>query len=569
MDQSSASRAADGTDVMSGEASGADPEAAACLEELLRAFATTLKSYRLYAGNGPMLDRFGEALREKFNTLWDLQPSVSLRVAERQFFYDGTVIYPAGDEGGDLPFLFYKDGIREINIFKGFEDEEIKVFLSVVARAPQIRPDEDDLITLLWEADLKFLTYSYVEPAGEGDETGSPGTPKAEPVSSETVRSDARAPAEASAIKAEDFQETLYFLDEAELRRLADEVRLEEERDLWHDVVNALFDRLEDGNEDRQKRIVAVFAELLPSLLAANRATDAAALLRDLAELAGRGDVFPPSVLRDIRELFAQLGQPETVQQLITMLELVPNGDSGAGLGELLSYFPPEAIAPLMRASETAVRPDIRRTLNQLIERLATANRDHVTALLSDSDPMVVAGAARWVGRLGAGAAVSPLTSLLASPEPAVRLAAIESLQELRASSAAAPIVPLVQDDDAAVRIAAAKALGSLGFAGAKKALEDAIGSKQLRAADRLEKVAIFEAFGRLAGAEGVALLDRTLNGKSWLGRGENSETRACAAIALAQIRTPAANEALISAADDADPVVRTAVNRALKEVKP
>ncbi len=568
MDQFTPSKTAGEIDGAADDESLAGPVVIARVENLLRAFATTLRSFRLYAGNGPMLDRFGETLREKFDALWEIQPSLTLRVTEKQILFDGKIVFPTAGEGGDLPFLLYKDGIRELTISRGFEDEEIKAFLAVIAHAPQIRPDEDDLITLLWDADLSFLKYDYVEPAGDSDEAGPAVKTGPETVSAEAVRSDAAAPAEPTAVTPEDFKEALYFLDEAELRRLADEVRREEERDLWPDVINALFDRLEDGSNDRQKRVINIFAELLPSLLAAGRAAEAAELLGDLVELAGRGDVFSPDVLRDVRALFAQLGEPETVQQLITMLELSPSGDSGEGLAALLAYFPPEAIAPLMRASETAPRPDIRRTLNQLIARLATGNRDHVMALLSDGDPMVAAGAARWVGRLGTGAAVTPLTSLLSSPEPTVRLAAIESLRELRASAVAVSIVPLLNDSDASVRIAAARALGTLGFAGARKPLQEVLGSKYLRTADRTEKVAMFEAFGRLAGAEGVALLDQTLNRKSWLGRAESSETRACAAIALAQIRTPAAQEALVSAIEDNDPVVRTAVNRALKEVK-
>ncbi|HET7273675.1 MAG TPA: HEAT repeat domain-containing protein [Longimicrobiaceae bacterium] len=536
------------------------------VEELLRAFATTLRSYRLYAGNGPVLDRFGEVLREKFAALWDYQPILNVVVAENQILCDDVVVYNTGGESGDLAFLLFKDGIREITFLEGFEQDEVRTFLSILARAPQIRPDEDDLVTLLWEADLKLFRYSYVEAGSEREEGTADVSTASRPVDPDAIRSEAQAPPESTAVSAEDFQEARYFLDAAELRRIADEVRREEDRDLWKDVVNAVFDRLEDGSDERQIRIINVLGELLPSLLASGKADDAAVLLGDLADLVGRGDVFSPAVLREVRDLFAQLGSPEAVQQLVMMLEL-QNAESSEGLAALLSYFPPEAIAPLMRAGETAVRPNVRRALSQLIERLVTANRDHLAGLLNGDDPVVVAGAARWIGRLGAGAAVGSLVELLHNPEPAVRRAAIEALQELRASAAAESIVPLIGDPAVEVRIAAARALGSIGYSGARAPLEAAVTSKHLRSADRGEKVAFFEAFGRIAGPEGVALLDRTLNGKRWLGRSESSETRACAAVALAQIRSPAARTALDAAVNDHDPVVRTAVHRALKEV--
>jgi HEAT repeat protein len=113
--------------------------------------------------------------------------------------------------------------------------------------------------------------------------------------------------------------------------------------------------------------------------------------------------------------------------------------------------------------------------------------------------------------------------------------------------------------------MAAARALGSLEHAAARPALEAAIQGKRLKAADRSEKIAYFEALGRVGGAEAVPFLDKLLNGRGWLGRGETSEIRACAALGLARVRHPSARNALETAAADPDPVVRTAVARSLR----
>ncbi|HEU4881843.1 MAG TPA: HEAT repeat domain-containing protein, partial [Longimicrobium sp.] len=114
----------------------------------------------------------------------------------------------------------------------------------------------------------------------------------------------------------------------------------------------------------------------------------------------------------------------------------------------------------------------------------------------------------------------------------------------------------------------AARALATLRWAAARPRLEAALDSKRLREAELTERIAFFEAYGGLAGAEGVALLDRILNGKSWLGRRETGEMRACAALGLGRIRHPNAEKALAAAAADPDPVVRSAVGRALRTVR-
>ncbi|HEU0054883.1 MAG TPA: HEAT repeat domain-containing protein, partial [Longimicrobium sp.] len=144
----------------------------------------------------------------------------------------------------------------------------------------------------------------------------------------------------------------------------------------------------------------------------------------------------------------------------------------------------------------------------------------------------------------------------------------VEALGEIRSPNASGALEGALDDAEREVRVAAARALAAIRYAPARAKLEAALESKRLREADRTERIAFFEAYGGLAGPEGVPLLDRVLNGKSWLGRRETAEMRACAALGLGRIRHPAAEKALSSAAADADPVVRSAVGRALKAIR-
>jgi len=77
--------------------------------------------------------------------------------------------------------------------------------------------------------------------------------------------------------------------------------------------------------------------------------------------------------------------------------------------------------------------------------------------------------------------------------------------------------------------------------------------------------MAVFVAYGTLCGEGGVAALDATLNGKSLFGRRDDTELRACAAVALGRIGSASAQEALRRSVDAKDVVVRNAVARALR----
>src|SRR5207237_2218287 len=93
------------------------------------------------------------------------------------------------------------------------------------------------------------------------------------------------------------------------------------------------------------------------------------------------------------------------------------------------------------------------------------------------------------------------------------------------------------------------------------------VSGSKLRNADLTEKMAFFEAYGALVGAKGIAALDKLLVAKGLLGKREDPETRACAAMALGKIRTPEARAVLERAAQDKEPLVRNAVARAMREV--
>jgi hypothetical protein len=548
-----------------GDAPGADAATRAEVQEVVRGFSRALRTHLLYEGHSPALDKFVESLRARMAGLWERLAYLNVQVEEGEILWEGIAVFSAAGERENLAFSLYKDGVRELSFMPGFEEEDLDAFLGILARIHRLKLDEEDLLTLLWERDWGHFRYRYVEPLSEGvrlPEGDAASTPAA-------VASPARDPEPpATTVSTEDFREALYFLDEGEMRRLEAEVLREMHRDLWTDVLNALFDRLEDGNAERQTLVVSIAGDLLPTLLGAGRLDKAAYMLGELVAIGTSGRKLPGPVFRAMRGLFDQLARPETVAELVRIVEEAGDALPREHLGTLLAYFPPESLGPLLRAGESSGSDAARAALMGAAERLAAPNPAALRTFAQDADPAVAAGAARLVGRLRVTEAGPDVARLLARPEPRVRVAAVESLAELRSPVASAALEPALDDDDREVRVAAARALAALRWSAARPRLEAALDGKRLREADLTERIAFFEAYGGLAGAEGVPLLDRMLNGKSWLGRRETGEMRACAALGLGRIRHPSAEKALAAAAADPDPVVRSAVGRALRTVR-
>ncbi len=175
-------------------------------------------------------------------------------------------------------------------------------------------------------------------------------------------------------------------------------------------------------------------------------------------------------------------------------------------------------------------------------------------------------GPCSLAGKMQLSDAAPQLSALLAHDSPKVRLAAVEAATELRAS---------VGDRGLAVH-PVRSGTGRSGSRPPGRSGSSGIGrrhptfgrsSKERRSeqADISEQIAFFESYGMIQDPEGVRLLDGLLNGRGFLGRKETGEIRACAALGLGKMGTPEAAAALEKASAEPDPVVRSAVNRALE----
>ncbi len=552
------------------------------VRQLFVTLGKAFRAYQLYDENNPVRRRFLEGLRAEFQRLWGELDQIVVSVDEDHLYLGGQEVYASESRADSLAFLFFKDGVREITFTPGIEADELERFLGVLQKARKIVAEGDDLLTVLWEEDLRYFTYQYVDLLAEGVALPEPGAGNtqvemqavlvAEDVDEEDDEAAAQSsesdgePAAPQTVKQDDFNPTLYALDPREMDVLRAEVRKELARDTRGDVLSALFDRLEEpSNRRRQAEILQVVKTLLPNFLSRGAIVAATRVLEELRALERKKGVFNEAGLAESREILDAVSAPETIDELIKALYDGTIRATPTQLGGFLMYLRGGALAPLLHASESVDHKELRSVLRAAVQGIANRNRSSVMTLLEESDPVVAAGAARLVGDLQITEAGPALAQLLAHEHASVRLAAVEAAISLKASTVAGALQHALDDPDRDVRVAAARALGALKYGPAAGTLADIVKGREIRSADVGEKVAVFEAYGIVASDNGVRVLDQLLNGRSFLGKREPSEVRAAAALGLGRIGSQAAKAALEKAMDDEDPVVRSNVGRALR----
>ena len=546
--------------------------------------AKALRAFQLYDDNNPVRKRFVTSLREAFEQLWQEVEGLNLSVEEHRLALVGEQVYENSSRSDSLAFLLYKDGIRDITFLPGVEGQELDQILSVLQRAKLLKTAEgDDLLTMLWEQDLEFFKCRSVDQITEGAELPSAQAEEERAGLAQVLEGEVEVEAEKAQDEAgkeeakagdgrpppkvgQDFSPTLYALDPNEKEQLRQSLTAEMSRDVRHDVLAALFDRLEEPeNAGRKSEILKILRELMPSLLSRGAVESAADVLEELA--AARAE---PGVLDEVRQgecdrLLDDLSSVETVEELVRGLQDGTIDVPVDVLGRLLRFLRPSALPALLQAAEQEEMPGLKDTLRGAVHGIAEENREAVLTLLEHMNPVLTSGAVRLVGEMGITEAAPKLAGLMVHPDMAVRLSLVGAAQLLREASTTEMLLGALSDEESDVRVAAAEALATLGHEGAVPVLKELVTGKEIRQADLTEKIAFFETYGVLGGAGAVDVLSDILNRKGFLGRREPSEIRASAARALGKAGLPDAQAALRAAQKDEDAVVRTAVRHALQ----
>ena len=539
--------------------------------DLLQVLSKALRANQLYLPNNPVYQKAIANLQEAFRRLWEVIDELMLDVGEVELTWEGNEVYRQDEKHESLAWTLFKDGVRTVTFRKAAEDGEVVQFLAVINRARSLPPEApDDLLTLLWSEDFKSIAYTFRELSADNvaplevDEaqTGVPAS-----AVRETVQEEAPAAAR-SVVSLEEFDSTLYFLDEREIEYLHSEVEREYAQDLRRNVLAMLFDLLElQTYSTVRAELISILENFIPYLLGAADFRSVAYILREIKVVLQRARDLLPEQRVALRGLPGRLSEPDALSQLLQSLDEAAVHPSEEDLGELFTELQAEALGTLAGWLPRLSSDRVRKLVRAAAERLAQANPAEVLKALGGDDAAVQLEIVRLAGRLRLLGATEAVGKLLETGHRAVKLAVVEALMAIASPSAVRFLERGIDDRERDVRVGCVKYLGFRGHRNAFPRIEAAVIGGKLRGTDLTEKIAFFEAYGALAGAVGIAPLERMLLGRGGLlARREDAGTRACAAMALGKIRTPEARAVLEQALQDKEALVRNAVGRALRE---
>lgn len=541
----------------------------------LSQFARTLKTCRLYDAANPAVLKFREELAVSAGKLVEEHGPLTFRFESADVTLDGQSLHPARSRDDNLAYPFHRDGVRGLTLQPGLDAGEVGALVDAVLAVTGPALEDGDLVTLLWEAQLRHVEIDYIPAEGDiGDGGAAPaesGDGPLLPWPGKDEPPPAQSPEEASAARAEGRSEDWVLGDSTveveasfvELDALAtvevERFRAEYHREHTVPPVTAAMAiaaacRAARANETDRAEIGRFVPRVLRGALTSGAWADARVALRELREEHGAAwheETFvqellqPVSVQRAVEHLDAQ-GEAAQAEFLAFALEL---GDPGIDWTTLV-------------LSESQQRP-VRLALAQALAARCKEQPERLAPWLSDGRWYVVRNIVHILGWIGGPSIVGLLNVALKHPDTRVREQVVGALANVDLKLSRPLLVRAIDGADTRLFCQVLHQLSGARDPATARFVFAFLQQEKFALRPAEERRAIYAALASVGGDEIVAELDAELQRTNWFDK-QIEIHRHNVARCLARIATPRARQVLERATQSKRPPVRQAAQSAL-----
>ncbi len=521
---------------------------------LIQTFLQTLKAFRLYEANHPILSKFLEKLRKDFDQYFDEFDSFSLQIGEHRLYYRGNVVYENQDVKESLAFVFFKDGIRELQFSKGLEFKEMIDFLHIVRKSDFLNRMEDDLVTLLWEKDFSHVTFITVDEFLEGSGIYVPATEEDLIKRSEYKGSreewlqgrvdqgegegeGSHAPAAEgleqaiNPVPGQSLVEACHLTSD-EKKAIDREAQQEQQPEYIYVLIDNLIEILLHlgENTDAYENMISYFDRVIEYLLEQKEVGKAVELLKSL------NDTMDSMVLKD-RQIFAirRILEKSSSPHNIELLGKTMKGNGEVPSEAILQYFRflnKQAVEPLCLLLSELESGKWRKAICDQMVELSREEIQLLSKFLSDHNPFLVSHILYILGKIGDPSAVKYLETMVSHKDLKVREETLQVLNKF-GDKGKDLIQKFLKDSVSGLRAKAALLLARQAKVGAVKPLTEIILSEEFYRRDYEEKASFFRALGETGSKEVIPVLKKIAKQRRWFQRTKWNEMRQCAANTL------------------------------------
>lgn len=572
----------------------ADPFEVKKAGNVIQFFKKTFSLIKLYPPENPSVARSIELFNNQLGEFLNEYEELAIQVGEFSFSYKGELVFQDEERSKSLPFLFYKDGLRELSFHKGLDKGELHELFKTISEVSDLPPEDADIVNSIWEKNFIYIRYYSMDEFLEQDigdlaEEISPfdkvgfakGKVEMTPDDEELFKKslslgiqkgrekgegdyegeDAGAGilpgTEVGAISQDEMPEIGAMIAESrqtphlpELIDLLFELLFSEERD-------AEFSDITDVLDDCHQQVLEK-ADFSTGLSILNRVEELKKIIsaksEERAKLLGRisDSAVAPDAVASLRKVYME-GRVADFDTFFAYLE---------NLG--VSAFP-----VVVAIWEDSRFPYSRQKASSFLEKIGKQDLNSLLDLARGQSASITREILSILTTTGERTEISQLEDFVNHPDKAIRLDVINALGKSGDEASNKVLLRFLSDKDTEIRTAALKNLKYLGDSATLDHVKQMAEEKGFREKSKREKVAILKFLGSTKSREISAFLRSLLKKRKIFFPYKTNETRLCAVSALGVMGTPEAADILKEGTKIRNKAIRQACNHELVKIAP
>jgi hypothetical protein len=137
----------------------ADPVEVKKAGNVIQFFKKAFSLIKLYPPENPSVTKSVDLFNKQMGEFLNEYEELAIEVGEFSFSYKGEIVFQGEERSKSLPFLFYKDGLRELSFHKGLDKGELHEFFKVISEVSDLPAEDADIVNSIWEKNFVYIRY--------------------------------------------------------------------------------------------------------------------------------------------------------------------------------------------------------------------------------------------------------------------------------------------------------------------------------------------------------------------------------------------------------------------------
>ncbi len=570
----------------------ADPVEVKKAGNVIQFFKKSFSLIKLYPSGNPSVEKSIDLFNNQMGEFLSEYEELAIQVGEFSFSYKGEVAFQDEERRSSLPFLFYKDGLRELSFHKGLDKEELYEFFRVISEVSDLPAEDADIVNALWEKGFIYIRYYSIDDfldqdIGESTEEISifdkagfaKGKVEMTPEDEELYKKDLSLRIQEGREKREGEDEgegagegmvpgtTVGAVSRDEIPEI--ESMLSESRKTSHltELIDLLFELLFcEEKEEEFAAITDVLAECHEKVLEKTDFSQALLILNRIEELKKIISAKSEERAKLLGRISDSAVAPDSLASLRKMYSDGQVADFDAFFGYLdnlgVSAFP--VVAAIWEDSKF---PFSRQKALAFLKKIGEYDLNSLINLARGQSTSLTREIVSILTTTGERTEISQLEDFVNHPDKAIRLDVIHALGKSGDEASNKILLRFISDKDTKIRTSALRNLKYLGDEATLDYVKKMAHEKDFKEKSKREKDAILKFLASTKSGEVSDFLRSILKKRKIFFPYKTNETRLCAVSALGVMATPEAADILKEGTNIRNKAIRNACKYALGKI--